>query len=131
MLRRDVATDHMLKDLIDIYETLNTLFFHFGTTDGLSDLLAVSHKQESSHHYVLTMKCMCKFACVGVCVIVCVRTGLGLGKEKEEVPVPSWLTWKDYRKILCHNNFSTPPHRSEFTGVSNKSTEKHALWSAP
>lgn len=39
-----MAMDRMVKELMDIYKTSQSLSFHFGSTLSLPELLSVSHK---------------------------------------------------------------------------------------
>lgn len=59
----------MAKDLIDIYKTLQSLSFHFGSTLSLSDLLSVSHKHAVLYSDYEVHTC----THVGVCVLLCVH----------------------------------------------------------
>lgn len=48
-LIRDKATDHMVKELTDIYKTPQRLSFLFGSTLSLSNLLSFRHKHTALH----------------------------------------------------------------------------------
>lgn len=90
-----MPTYHMAKKLTDIFKTLQSLSFHFGSTLSLLDLLSVSHK-----HALLYTNCE---------VYMCTHTTACVSLSEQAIGASECflLTWKDYRKILCHNYFST------------------------
>lgn len=80
------------------------MFFLFGSTPGLSDLLSVSHEHVTFWLWGLHVNSQ-SCVCISISEL-----------DREPSDQPSMLTWKDYRKILCRNYFSTSLHRSEFSG---------------
>ena len=75
-LIRAKTTFHMVKELIDIYKTLQSLPFQFGSTLSLSDLLSVWYKPPVLHTNYEVYMCIHKKVCVYLCVCVCLSVWL-------------------------------------------------------
>lgn len=67
VLAGEMTTDHMVKELMDIYITSKSLSFHFGSTLSLSDLLGVSHKHAVLYTNYEVYMCILMNVCVYHC----------------------------------------------------------------
>lgn len=66
--RKVIPTYHMAKELTDIYKTLQSLSFHFGSTLSLLDLLSVSYKHAVLYTNYEVYMCIHTTVCVSLCL---------------------------------------------------------------
>lgn len=116
-LMRDRATDHMVKEPLDIYKTPQSLSFLFGSTLSLSDLLGVLRKHPVLHtNYEVYM-------CIHMSVCICIS--MQSWRERHwRCSCPLWWHGKITGKYCVIIISQHPPHRSEFTWCLIGGTEK-------